>query len=49
MSSVNLIQLANHLGLSKITVSTGLKDSYEISAATKKRIVCRQTNIDFWL
>jgi LacI family transcriptional regulator len=47
MSSVNLIQLANHLGLSKSTVSRGLKDSYEISAATKKRILAAAKELNY--
>lgn len=38
MSSVNIIQLANYLGLSKSTVSRALKDSHEISNATKQRV-----------
>jgi len=38
MDSVNLSQLALHLGLSKSTVSKALKDSYEISVETKKRV-----------
>lgn len=38
MVSVNLRQLAKQLGLSKSTVSKGLKDSHEISVETKLRI-----------
>lgn len=38
MGTVNLIQLAQHLGLSKSTVSRALKDSYDISAVTKARV-----------
>ena len=38
MDSVNLIQLAQHLGLSKSTVSKALKDSHEINIETKKRV-----------
>lgn len=38
MSSINLLQLANHLGLSKSTVSRALRDSYEISLATRQKV-----------
>lgn len=37
-SSVNIIELAKQLGVSKSTVSKALRDSYEISPATKERI-----------
>lgn len=38
MNSVNLVELAKALGLSKSTVSKALKDSYEISIATKEKV-----------
>ena len=38
MSSVNLKQLAQQLGLSASTVSRALRDSYEISEETTKRV-----------
>lgn len=38
MGSVNLVELAKALGLSKSTVSKALKDSYEISVATKEKV-----------
>ncbi|GAB3851631.1 LacI family DNA-binding transcriptional regulator [Hymenobacter terrigena] len=46
MSSVNLKQLAAHLGLAQSTVSRALRDSYEISTATCQRVqeVARQLN-----
>jgi len=39
MESVNIVQLAKHLGLHKSTVSKALKDSHEISNETKKKII----------
>ena len=46
MSFVNLKQLAGELGLSSSTVSRAMRDSYEISAATRERVqtVARQLN-----
>jgi len=38
MSNTNLKQLAAALGLSISSVSKALRDSYEISAETKKRV-----------
>jgi LacI family transcriptional regulator len=38
MGSVNLKQLATQLGLSSSTVSRALRDSYEISPATRERV-----------
>jgi len=38
MSSVNIIELAKYLNISKSTVSRALKDSYEISEETKARV-----------
>jgi LacI family transcriptional regulator len=39
MSNVNLKKLSEELGLSISSVSKALRDSYEISAATKKRVL----------
>ena len=39
MKGINMIQLANELGLSVSTVSKALGDSHEISAITKKRVI----------
>src|SRR5438309_8171098 len=39
MSDVNIKSLAKELGLSIGTVSKALKDSYEISAETKNRVI----------
>jgi LacI family transcriptional regulator len=47
MSSVNIIQLAKLLGLSKSTVSRALKDSYEISAATKERVFAAAKELNY--
>ncbi|MGY3086991.1 LacI family transcriptional regulator [Hymenobacter sp. UYAg731] len=46
MSFVNLKQLAGELGLSSSTVSRAMRDSYEISTATRERVktVARQLN-----
>lgn len=46
MSFVNLKQLAGQLGLSSSTVSRAMRDSYEISTATRERVktVARQLN-----
>ncbi|MBO2010109.1 LacI family DNA-binding transcriptional regulator [Hymenobacter negativus] len=46
MSFVNLRQLAGELGLSSSTVSRAMRDSYEISTATRERVqtVARQLN-----
>ncbi len=47
MSSVNLLELANALGLSKSTVSKALKDSYEISAATKEKVKAMAKELNY--
>lgn len=47
MGSVNLFQLATHLGLSKSTVSRALKDSYDISAATKERVLAAAKELNY--
>lgn len=39
MSSINLKRLSEELGLSISSVSKALRDSYEISAETKKRVM----------
>jgi LacI family transcriptional regulator len=39
MGAMNIIKLAKELNLSISTVSKALKDSYEISAATKQRVI----------
>ncbi|MDB5270805.1 MAG: transcriptional regulator, LacI family [Hymenobacter sp.] len=46
MSFVNLKQLAGELGLSSSTVSRAMRDSYEISTATRERVkaVAQQLN-----
>jgi DNA-binding LacI/PurR family transcriptional regulator len=38
MSTVNLQQLARHLGLSKSTATGALKDSHEVGAAAKEKV-----------
>jgi|GEM_PF-6062439 len=45
-ASINLKQLAGQLGLSSSTVSRALRDSYEISPATRERVqqLARQVN-----
>ena len=47
MSSVNLKQLAHMLGLSASTVSRALRDSYEISGETKKRVQDLATKVGY--
>lgn len=47
MGSVNLLQLAQHLGLSKSTVSRALKDSYDISASTKERVFAAAKELNY--
>jgi LacI family transcriptional regulator len=47
MRTVNLIQLAQHLGLSKSTVSRALKDSHEISVATKERVFAAAKELNY--
>ena len=39
MGKTNIVKLAKELNLSISTVSKALKDSYEISAATKQRVI----------
>ncbi len=39
MSNTSLLSIAKQLGLSKATVSKALRDSYEISAITKERVI----------
>jgi LacI family transcriptional regulator len=47
MGTINLIQLAKHLGLSKSTVSRALKDSYDISAETKARVYAAAKELNY--
>jgi len=47
MSNTNLKQLAAALGLSISSVSKALRDSYEISAETKKRVVEMATRMNY--
>lgn len=47
MGTVNIVQLAAHLGLSKSTVSRALKDSHEISAATKERVFAAASALNY--
>jgi len=46
-SSVNIIELAKHLGISKSTVSKALRDSYEISADTKARVMAAAKELNY--
>ncbi|HAI84560.1 MAG TPA: LacI family transcriptional regulator [Chitinophagaceae bacterium] len=47
MGTVNLVQLAKALGLSKSTVSKALKDSHETSAATKERVKAMAKELNY--
>ncbi|MFY7901035.1 MAG: LacI family DNA-binding transcriptional regulator [Chitinophagaceae bacterium] len=47
MKSVNLVELAKVLGLSKSTVSKALKDSYEIGAATKEKVKAMAKELNY--
>lgn len=47
MSSVNLKQLASRLGLSSSTVSRAMRDSYEISIATRERVKHMARQLDY--
>ncbi|MCH5598932.1 LacI family DNA-binding transcriptional regulator [Niabella ginsengisoli] len=47
MGNITIRELAQQLGLSIATVSKGLKDSYEISAATKKKIVSLANELNY--
>ncbi|HVM89362.1 MAG TPA: LacI family DNA-binding transcriptional regulator [Puia sp.] len=47
MSKTNIRALAMQLGLSQGTVSKALKDSYEISAATKKRVMAAAKKLNY--
>jgi LacI family transcriptional regulator len=47
MKTVNLFQLAQALGLSKSTVSKALKDSYEISTATKDKVKAMAKELNY--
>jgi LacI family transcriptional regulator len=47
MDSVNLKQLAKELNLSPSTVSRALRDSHEISEATKERVKALATKLNF--
>jgi LacI family transcriptional regulator len=46
-SSVNLKQLATQLGVSSSTVSRALRDSYEISSATRQRVQQLARQLDY--
>ncbi|WP_210520118.1 LacI family DNA-binding transcriptional regulator [Hymenobacter terricola] len=47
MSAINLKQLAGQLGLSSSTVSRALRDSYEISTATRERVQVMARQLDY--
>ena len=47
MSQINIRTLAKELGLSPGTVSKALKDSYEISAETKERVLALAKKLDY--
>ncbi len=47
MSSINLKRLSEELGLSISSVSKALRDSYEISAETKKRVLAMAEKLNY--
>ncbi|MFT4204440.1 MAG: LacI family DNA-binding transcriptional regulator [Chitinophagaceae bacterium] len=47
MSKITIGTLANRLGLSKATVSKALKDSYEISSETKKKVLSLASDLNY--
>ena len=47
MSNTNLKKLAEELGLSISSVSKALRDSYEISAETKKRVLAMAEKMNY--
>lgn len=47
MSGINLKKLAEELGLSISSVSKALRDSYEISAETKKRVLAMAEKLNY--
>ncbi|MEN9686717.1 MAG: hypothetical protein RLZZ28_2503 [Bacteroidota bacterium] len=47
MSNINLKRLSEELGLSISSVSKALRDSYEISAATKKRVLAMAEKLNY--
>src|SRR5450755_3663246 len=47
MPQINIRTLAKELGLSPGTVSKALKDSYEISAETKERVLALAKKLDY--
>jgi len=47
MDSVNIIELAKILGLHKSTVSKALKDSHEISIATKEKVMSMAKELNY--
>lgn len=47
MGNITIRELAQQLGLSIATVSKGLKDSYEISEATKKKIISLANELNY--
>ncbi|MCH5684967.1 LacI family transcriptional regulator [Niabella sp. W65] len=47
MGNITIRELAQQLGLSIATVSKALKDSYEISDATKKKIVSLANELNY--
>jgi LacI family transcriptional regulator len=47
MSNINIRDIAKELNLSISTVSKALKDSYEISAATKQRVIDLAKNLNY--
>ena len=47
MSGVNLKKLSEELGLSISSVSKALRDSYEISAGTKNRVLAMAEKMNY--